>query len=207
MLKVLGRRSSGNVMKVLWALEELGVAYEQLDVGGKFGGNDKADYLAMNPMGLVPTLVEDDGFTLWESNSITRYLAAKPGAGTLCPADPRARATAEAWMDWQLSAIAGMMRPVFWGLVRTKPEDRNWSEINAAIELGNRYWAMLDRHLEGRKFVAGDSFSMGDIPIGPMAHRFISLVDKRPPMPNFDAWYRRLTERPAYQKICMTPLE
>ncbi|NND50195.1 MAG: glutathione S-transferase, partial [Rhizobiales bacterium] len=184
-----------------------GLDYEQVDVGGKFGGNKEADYLAMNPMGLVPTLVEEDGFTLWESNSITRYLAGKFSAGTLSPADPHARAIAEAWMDWQLSAIAPMMRPVFWGLVRTKPEDRDMDEINAGIKRGIELWAMLETHLEGRKFVAGDALSIGDIPLGPMAHRFVSLVKDRPATPNLDAWYQRLTERPAFQKICMTPLE
>jgi glutathione S-transferase len=207
MLKILGRRTSGNVMKVLWALEELGVAYEQVDVGGRFGGNDRQDYLAMNPMGLVPTLVEDDGFTMWESNSITRYLACKHGSGTLWPTDPKVRGVAEPWMDWQLSAIAPMMRPVFWGLVRTRPEDRDWDEINAAIERGNKLWAMLDRHLAGRDYIAGDRLTIGDIPVGPMAHRFLSLVENRPATPNLDGWYRRLTERPAFQKICMPPLE
>lgn len=207
MLTVLGRHTSGNVMKVTWALEEMGIPYERVDVGGKHGGNDTAEYLAMNPMGLVPTLIEDDGFTMWESNSITRYLCAKFAMGTLCPSDPHERATAETWMDWQLSAIAGMMRPVFWGLVRTKPEDRDWDAIRAGIELGNRLWAMLDRHLADRPFVAGEQFSMGDIPIGPMAHRFIKLVDDRPAMPNFEAWYKRLTERPPFQKVCMIPLE
>ena len=207
MLKVLGRRSSGNVMKVLWALEEMGLDYEQVDVGGKFGGNKEADYLAMNPMGLVPTLIEEDGFSLWESNSITRYLAAKHGAGSLSPSDPHERATAEAWMDWQLSAIAPMMRPVFWGLVRTKPEDRDMDAINAGIKRGIELWAMLDTHLKDREFVAGNALSIGDIPLGPMAHRFVSLVTDRPATPNFDAWYQRLTERPAFRKICMNPLE
>ncbi len=207
MLKVLGRQSSGNVMKVLWALEEIGLEYEQVDIGGKFGGNDKAEYLAINPMGLVPTLIEDDGFAMWESNSITRYLAGKHAAGTLSPSDPRVYASAEIWMDWQLAAIAPMIRPVFWGMVRTKPEDRDMDAINAGIKRGNQLWAMLDTHLEGRNYVAGDDLSIGDIPLGPMAHRFISLVKDRPATPNFDAWYQRLTERPAFQKICMNPLE
>ena len=105
MLKILGRRTSGNVMKPLWAADELGLDYEQVDIGGKFGGNREDDYLAMNPMGLVPTLIEDD-FTLWESNAITRYLCAKHGHGSLCPADPRNRAVADTWMDWQQTTCA-----------------------------------------------------------------------------------------------------
>ena len=205
MLKILGRRTSGNVMKPLWAADEMGLDYEQVDVGGKFGGNREPDYLAMNPMGLVPALVEDD-FVLWESNAITRYLAEKYGRGSLCPADPRIRAAADTWMDWQQTACAPMMTPVFWGLVRTPEAERDYGRINAAIERGYEVWGILDRHLASRPFVAGGDFTMGDIPIGPQAHRWFNLVEKRPAMPNLEAWYRRLTERPAFRKNVMIPI-
>ena len=206
MLKILGRRTSGNVMKPVWVLDELGLEYEREDVGGKFGGNREPGYLAMNPTGLVPTLVEDD-FVLWESNAITRYLCEKYGHGSLFPADPRVRATADTWMDWQQTTCAPMMLPVFWGLVRTPEAERDYDRINAGIERGYEVWGMLDRHLEGRAFVAGDELTMGDVPIGPQAHRWFNLVDERPPMPNLEAWYQRLTERPAFQKNVMIPIE
>ena len=205
MLKIIGRRTSANVMKPLWAADELGLDYERVDVGGKFGGNREPGYLAMNPMGLVPTLVED-GFTLWESNAITRYLCGKHGRGSLCPADPRVRAIADTWMDWQQTACAPMMFPVFWGLVRVPEAERDHDAINADIERGLDVWGVLDRHLADRAFVAGDTFTMGDIPIGPQAHRWLNLVEKRPPMPNLESWYRRLTERPAFRKNVMIPI-
>ena len=205
MLKIIGRRTSANVMKPLWAADELGLDYERVDVGGKFGGNREPGYLAMNPMGLVPTLVEDD-FTLWESNAITRYLCGKYGRGSLCPADPRVRAIADTWMDWQQTACAPMMFPVFWGLVRVPEAERDHDAINADIERGLDVWGVLDRHLADRAFVAGDTFTMGDIPIGPQAHRWLNLVEKRPPMPNLESWYRRLTERPAFRKNVMIPI-
>ena len=206
MLKILGRRTSGNVMKPLWAADELGLEYEQADVGGKFGGNREPGYLEMNPMGLVPTMIEDD-FVLWESNAITRYLCEKYGRGSLHPADPRGRAAADTWMDWQQTTCASMMLPVFWGLVRTPEAERDYDRINAGIERGYEVWGILDRHLAGRAFVAGDDFTMGDIPIGPQAHRWFSLVDKRPSMPNLEGWYQRLTERPAFRKNVMIPIE
>ena len=206
MLRILGRRTSGNVMKPLWAADEMGLDYEQVDLGGKFGGNREPDYLAMNPMGLIPTLVEDD-FVLWESNAITRYLAEKHGHGSLYPADPRVRAVADTWMDWQQTACAPMMTPVFWGLVRTPEAERDHDRINAGIERGYEVWGILDRHLAGRAFVAGDDFTMGDVPIGPQAHRWFHLVEKRPAMPNLEAWYQRLTERPAFRKNVMIPIE
>ena len=206
MLQILGRRTSGNVMKPLWAADELGIEYEQVDIGGKFGGNDQPDYLAKNPMGLVPTVV-DDGFVLWESNAITRYLCEKHGRGSLYPEDRQVRATADSWMDWKLTAVNPMMRPIFWGLVRTGPEERDQGAIDAGIQEGLRLWAMLDRHLADRPWIAGDAFTMGDIPLGPQIHRWMKLVDSRPSMPNLEAWYERLTQRPAFRKHCMIPIE
>ena len=205
MLKILGRRTSGNVMKPLWAADELGLDYEQVDTGGKFGGNREDDYLAMNPMGLVPTLIEDD-FTLWESNAITRYLCAKYGHGSLCPADPRDRAVADTWMDWQQTVCAPMMFPVFWGLVRTPEAERDHDAINAGIERGYKVWGVLDRHLADRAFVAGDALTMGDIPIGAGTDRYMSLPIERPELPNLEAWYARLQERDAYRTSVMIPI-
>src|SRR5437868_8574364 len=132
MIKIWGRNTSVNVQKVMWAIGELGLQHERIDVGGSFGKNNEPDYLAKNPNALVPTLEEDDGFVLWESNAIVRYLAAKYGAGKLQPADLHERARANSWMDWQLTVAAPALTPVFWGLIRTPPENRD----PAAIEAG-----------------------------------------------------------------------
>src|SRR6185437_4887992 len=114
MIKIWGRNPSSNVQKAMWAIGELGLAHERIDIGGAFGGNKEAKYLAMNPNGLVPTLEEDDGFLLWESNSIVRYLAGKHG-GALEPKDAKARALASQWMDWQLAVLGPVITPAFWG--------------------------------------------------------------------------------------------
>ena len=114
MIKVWGRNTSSNVQKVMWAVEEIGLPHERIDIGGPFGKNREPAYLAMNPNGLVPTLEEDDGFLLWESNAIVRYLAAKHRAQMLEPADLHARAQADAWMDWQLSVLGPPSRRVSW---------------------------------------------------------------------------------------------
>src|ERR1700722_4808100 len=129
MIKMWGRNTSSNVQKAMFAVGELKVACERIDVGGAFGKTREAPYLAMNPNGLVPTLEEEDGFTLWESNSIIRYLAAKHGAGTLEPADPKTRARASQWMDWQLSVFGPAITPVFWNLIRTAPEKRDHKAV------------------------------------------------------------------------------
>ena len=134
MLKIWGRNTSSNVQKVIWGLAEMKLPFERIDVGGAFGKTKDPFYLAMNPNSLVPTLEEEDGFTLWESNSILRYLAAKHSNRTLEPADLKTRALAHKWMDWQLSVMAPAITPVFWGLIRTPPEKRDANAIAAGKE-------------------------------------------------------------------------
>jgi len=206
MITIKGRKTSGNVMKVLWLLEELSIPYIQEDIGGKHGGNKDQKYLEGNPTGLVPTLI-DDQITLWESNTIVRYLAKKYSFGDIYPKSIENAALLEMWMDWQLFAINPMMRPIYHGIIRTSPENRNWEEINKSIELGNNLWKILDQYLENQSFMGGKKISIADFPLGPVLHRFFTLVDKRPPTVNLERWYENLQERDAFQKICMIPLE
>ena len=199
MLKIWGRNTSVNVQKVMWAVGELGLAHERMDVGGSFGKNNEAPYLAMNPNGLVPTL-EEDGFVLWESNAIVRYLAAKYGAGTLEPAVARARARANSWMDWQLTVAHPPLTPVFWGLVRTPPEKRDHAAIEAGKVKTIAAMKILDAQLATSPFVAGDTLSMGDIPVALMAYRFRRLVPERPPLEHLERWFAAIEQRPAFKE-------
>jgi len=205
MLKILGRRTSSNVMKVLWACDEMGLKYEQVDIGGSFGGNDKPDYLAKNPNGRVPT-IDDDGFILWESNAIVRYLASQHGVGGLWPTDAKVRGDADRWMDWQQTVLAPAFFPCFWNLVRTPEDKRDMGAVQKSKEATAKAWEMVDRALSGRKFIAGDSFTMGDIPIGMMVFRWYTLAPEFKKPANLDSWYKRLQERPAYKTHCMNPL-
>jgi glutathione S-transferase len=199
MIKIWGRNTSANVQKVMWAVSEIGLPHERIDVGGSFGGNREPAYLAMNPNGLVPTLQEEDGFLLWESNSIVRYLAAKHRAGVLEPSDPRARAQAQAWMDWQLSVLAPAITPGFIGLIRTSPEKRNHAAIEESMKKTKAAVAILDAELAKNAYLAGDAFSYGDIPVAVMANRYRQLVPERPPLPNFERWFAAIAARPAFK--------
>jgi glutathione S-transferase len=205
MLRILGRKNSSNVQKVLWCCGELKLPFAREDYGGAFGGNRDPAYLAMNPNGLVPTIV-DDGFVLWESNAIVRYLAARHGAGRLWPTDARARAEADCWMDWQLTVATPALGPVFMGLVRTKPEQRDMAAINAARDRLSAAMAILDRHLAERPFVGGADLTIGDIPLGIVAYRWFTLDIARESYPHLEAWYARLAKRPAYQEHAMIGL-
>lgn len=204
MLKIWGRTNSVNVQKVLWCCDELDVPYERVDAGGQFGRTGEPDYLAINPTGLVPT-IEDDGFALWESNTIVRYLSARHGAGTLWPEDPVTRALAEKWMDYQIGTLWVAFRAAFLGLVRTPPEQRDMDQIDASLESTARALALLDRHLADNEYVAGPDFTMGDVALGSTVYRWLNMEIERPEMPNLEAWHERLSGRPAYQRSVMVP--
>ena len=199
MLTIWGRANSVNVQKVLWCCDELGLAYERIDAGLQFGRNNEPGYLEMNPMGRVPTLVDGD-FVLWESNSIIRYLAARYGPGTLEPADLRSRAIASQWMDWQISAFQPAFTKVFWGLVRTPPERRDPDAIAAAKMASFGAAKILDDALARNAYLAGNSFSMGDIPMGVFIFRFRALLPDRPTFANLERWYQAIEKRPAFHE-------
>jgi glutathione S-transferase len=198
MLKIWGRNTSINVQKAMWAVGELRLAHERIDIGGPFGKNDEPAYLAKNPNGLVPTL-EEDGFLLWESNSVVRYLASKYGPGTLEPADLRERASASRWMDWQLTVCAPAIHGLFWGLIRTPPEQRDPAHINASKDKTAAAMRILDAQLGKTAFVAGNTFSMGDIPVGLIAYRYRRLVPERL-FDNLERWYAGIEQRPAFKE-------
>jgi glutathione S-transferase len=205
MLKIWGRTNSVNVKKALWCVEELGLKYERIDAGMQFGVTKTPEYLKMNPNSLVPT-IDDDGFVLWESHTIVRYLAAKHGMGRLYPGDLKARADAERWMDWAFT-FQRAMRDVFWGLIRTPPEKRDAKAIEEGRVATNKLAAdVLERALEKKAYITDDRLTMGDIPIGCEVQRWMRVPIERPKLPNVEAWFKRLGERPAYRKIVDVPL-
>src|SRR4051794_9037029 len=174
MLRIWGRTNSINVKKVLGCCAELDLPFERIDAGMAFGVVETAAYRALNPNGRIPTL-EDDGYVLWESNTILRYLATKHGIGSLCPSDLAARFDAERWMDWQLTTLDRPVRNVFWALVRTPPQERDLAALEAAQAEAKQALAILDRRLAQRRFVGGEAFTMGDIPVGASVHRWLAL--------------------------------
>ncbi|OAJ52427.1 glutathione S-transferase [Paraburkholderia ginsengiterrae] len=207
MITIWGRANSVNVQKVLWCCEELVLPYERIDAGLKFGRNNEPEYLAMNPTGKIPTLV-DDGFVLWESNSILRYLVLQyADASLLYPAEPKLRSSVDRWLDWSLSTLQPAERPVFWAVVRTRAAERDAAKLAADVEVVGTLWRMLDAHLQGRFFLEGEKFTLADIVIGAYAKRWFGLEGiERPPLPNLERWYSRLATRSGFKKYVDLPL-
>lgn len=205
MLRIWGRNNSVNVQKALWCCEEIGLPYERLDAGGAFGVVNTPQYRNLNPNGLVPT-IEDDGFVLWESNAIVRYLCAKYSTGRLWPEDLRIRAEADKWMDWQNSTFWPTFRPLFWNLVRTPVDQRDGKAMEESRLRTAEILGYLDAHLKSRSHVAGENFTMGDIPLGCAVWRWMALPIERLDLSNLKRWFDTLALRPAYRKVVMLPV-
>ncbi|MBV8658291.1 MAG: glutathione S-transferase family protein [Burkholderiales bacterium] len=205
MLKLWGNADSVNVQKVMWCCEEMGVAYERIDAGKHFGVVNTPEFLAMNPNGLVPT-IDDDGFVVWESNTIIRYLTAKHAAGTLWPTDVVARANADRWMDWANSTLWPTMVPLFRAIMRTPPALQDPAVIEKARLESFEVLSLLDAHLAVQAYIGGEDFTMADIVMGCGVWRWMALPIERPPLPHLQRWFDLLAARPAYRKVVMTPL-
>jgi glutathione S-transferase len=193
--KLLGRRTSNNVQKVLWLLEELGVAFDHEDYGGPFGKTRTPQYLALNPNGTVPTLL-DGSFVLWESNAILRYLAGGQQS-PFYPADPARRALADQWMDWQLGVLSPAFRPLYVGLVRDR---RDPAALDDALREARRLFQILDAQLGTTPWVAGPALSLADFALGPMVHRWMTLPLERGEQHHLRRYHDALRARPAFAR-------
>ena len=200
MLRIWGRITSINVQKVVWCADELGIAYERIDAGGSFGLTKTPEYIAMNPNSVVPT-IDDDGFVLYESNAIVRYLAAKhPGAG-LWPEALRDRADVDRWMEWLSTALVPAMREAFWNLIRVAPEARDAAAVERSRESSEHYFAILDRQLAKNRYLTPYGFTAADIVTGCAAHRWLNLPLAREPRPHVERWYAELKSRPGSRQV------
>jgi glutathione S-transferase len=203
MLTVHGRTNSVNVRKLLWLLEELGTPYERLDAGMEHGVVNTPDYRAMNPNGRIPTITDGD-LVLWESNSCLRYLAMKAGErGTgLYPTEPAARASVDRWLDWQLSTLGPAEKMMFWGVVRTPPDQRDMAAVAKSVADSGACWTIIDHRLsDGRAFIEGEAMTLADIVLGAYAGRWFGVpVDGKIALPHFEKWFATISARPAYAR-------
>jgi len=200
LLQLLGKAPSINVRKVLWTCTELGLSVQREDWGSGYRDTQVPQFLALNPNGLVPVLVDGD-IVLWESNTICRYLTGREGRDDLLPAAPAARACVEQWMDWQATELNNAWRYAFMALVRQSPLHQDPQALQASVAEWNRLMTLLDRQLErSGAFVAGPAFTLADIVLGLSANRWLMTPMDRPSLPAVDAWFARLDQREGFRQ-------
>jgi len=217
MLKLWGRPTSGRTQKVLWTLAEIGLEFDfimasaamgpggHVSKGNKpFGLVDSPEYRALNPNGRVPT-IDDDGFVLWESNSIVRYLAMQYAPDLLYGNDIRTFASASRWLDWENNELLPPQHDMAMHLIRLPPEQRDAQKLERVRLAFIKRLAIMEDQLGETRYIAGDAFTYGDIALGLRMHRWRVFGLECPPLPNIERWYGELTRRPAFQVWTANP--
>ncbi len=205
MIRVWGRRSSSNVQKVLWTLGEIDLPFKRETVGGSFGGNREADFLRMNPNGLIPVILDGD-VTMFESNAIVRYLSARYRAGVLRPTEPKALALAEQWMEWQQSTFSPPVSTIFWNAARVPAAQKNAAAVAEAEKQARAALMIADQHLSKHDWFAGDSFSFGDIVMGVMYWRYLGVSSSVIDVPQVQDWCEAIKKRKAFRQHINLPV-
>lgn len=199
MLRILGKASSINVRKVLWTCAELQIPFTREDWGSGFKSTNDAQFLALNPCAMVP-VIQDGDFTLWESNSIIRYLVSRYDGSQLYPLESMARARVDQWIDWQASELNRSWSYAFLALVRQSLEHQDSTALAAGIKQWSKNMEILDRQLDSTgAYVSGTEFSLADIPIGLSVNRWFETPLEHPHLPAVSAYYDRLSQREGYR--------
>ena len=201
-MKLLGQPKSINVRKVLWTCAELGLSIDREDWGGDTRPTSDPEFLALNPKGMVPVLLDGDR-VLTESNTICRYLAAREGRTDLLPVAPGERAEAEAWMDWQATELNNAWRAAFMGLVRKHPAYADPHAQQASIDAWNAEMLLIERRLSSTNaYICGETFTLADIVLALSTNRWEMTPMERTDLPAVTAWMDRMTDRPGFHDHC-----
>lgn len=201
MIKIWGRASSSNVQAVMWAIEELGLSCERHDVGFIYGGNDTAEFLAMNPNGTIPVMQDGENPPIWETGAILRYLSSQYADDIFWPKNQQARSQVDQWAEWAKIDIAlKFTAPIFWRVVRTAPSKRDAKAIQSAILNLDGSLAIAEQQLEKHLFLASSDFTLADIQLGHLLYRYFDIAIDRSVFPKLKAYYDRLCDRPAFVK-------
>ena len=199
MLKIYGRANSINVRKVLWICDEIGLPYDREDWGRGYRPTSEEAYKRINPFEVVPA-IDDDGFTLRESNTIVRYLATKHNRSDLYPTGLQERFRCEAWMDWASQDLYTDVRPIVMAMIFNVPEYQNPDIQKKAIAGWLRVMEMLEQYLSGGEtYLMGETFTIADIPTGLVVNRWFTLEFAKPDLPAVQAYYDRLSQRPPFR--------
>jgi glutathione S-transferase len=203
LLTLYGRHTSYNVQKVLWLLDELELEYRHIETGSIPGDTETDEFGRLNPMRKVPVLVDDEK-TVWESNTILRYLVNSYGRGSWEPGDAYQRSSVERWMDWSQSQFQPAFNDVFWGYYRTPEPLRNMDLVNSNLVICQECFGQLDDLLDSKKYLLGDELSLADITTGVFLYRLLEIGLNVQLPARVSTWYERLQTLAGYQKRVMS---
>ncbi len=202
-IQIYGRHTSYNVQKVLWLADELGLVYTHTEIGGRFQGNTTAEFLKMNPLGKVPVL-RIGSRTVWESNTILRFLADSYSKNEWLSQEPYLRSQSDRWLDWSIDQLEVAFVGVFWGFYRTPPEKRDNQSIQKSVVDCELCLKVLGNQLTDKEFLLGKTPTIADISTGVFLHRLNAIDIQIQIPPSVDRWYANLSQRAGYRKWVMS---
>lgn len=191
----------------MWLIGELGLAHERHDVGHRFGGLETAEFAKLNPSRLIPVIRDGDSEPIWEAGAILRYLASRHARHTFWPADALERAQIDQWAEWAKVNFAAAFSPIFWTLVRTPPSRRDLTTVDSSLKIVGKWLSIAEGQLAHHAFLAGDTFTLADVPFGTLLYRYFSLDIERPDLPALRRYSDALEARPAYREHVMVSYE
>jgi glutathione S-transferase len=205
-LTLWGRRTSFNVQKVLWVLDILKLSYSHIEVGGRFGGLATSEFKALNLHQKIPVL-RDDELVVWESHTIIRYLAAKYSPSDLWRETPEERSYIDRWIDWTATKLQPDFMDLFWNYYRKPEQERDRATIQQAREKCAHDYSLLDKYLDSKSFLHGNSLTLADIPAGATLYRYLNMGLDVPRPANLMAWYNKMCNMEGYRRQIMTPYD
>ena len=198
-LAILGRITSINVRKVMWTADLIGLSYRNEVWGLPHRDPREAEFLKLNPNAQVPVIL-DDGFVLWESGAIMRYLADKHRSG-LWPAEVKERALCDQWLTWQATELNLAWPYAVQALLRRNPAYTDRARIEDSVARWSAAMRILEAQLrQTGGFVANGRLSLADIALALSSHRWFMTPTGEPELPAVRAHYEMLKATPEGQK-------
>ena len=206
MLRILGRETSINVRKVLWLADEIALPYVREDWGKPTRDPQSPEFLALNPNGQVPVIIEDGGFVLWESSAVMRYLCDRHDGSGVWPQDVQQRAIVDQWLTWQATELNPPWGYAVYALLRNEPGFDDEAKIGESLRKWERVMRILDDRLaETGAYVAGPQFSLADIAVGLSVRRWLAIPRTLPELSAVSGYFKQLMARPAATRYLSPP--
>ena len=197
MIKLYGIAAS-RAFRPMWLMQEINLPYELISVDFRKGENRSLEYLAINPNGLIPTLIDDE-LVLHESMAINLYLAKKYG-GELYPDDPTKEALANMWSFWVMSEVEYSLLTALMHTRMLPDEQRDTDKASRNIQMLEGPFTILDNALADKPYLLGDTFSIADLNVAAVIGWCRPARIKLDRWPNLKNWLDACITRPAYKQ-------